>query len=595
MAAMSIIPTAPPAIPQARGLPTRTGGWTLSLIECHLVDQSALLERCRAFGRHRGRLARLTPTELLAAIRELVRLRDALRCWASYAQLRLASHDGGEARRLAASTEQLLMNAESELEFFEHEWIGLPGDKARALLADPILGTEHYHLRRLRELASHTLPEAHERLLAERDSAAQEAWIELYERISAQLTVEGPDGPIDVAGAHAQLDHPDPHKRADTLNALTQAVEPHREILAHCLDTLIADRLTVDDLRGLQYPRHATDLENGLRRAVVDDMLDAIGRHAHLARRWWQHKRCLLGRTITIADVRAPLPDSPAPSYRQALQAIVDALNDVDPSLAAPAAALASEGHIDARPRPGKASVPFCLIPSRALKPFVLVNYHETLNDLTSLAHELGHAIHYTFAATNPSLLSWAPSALISEIPAILTELITLRHITRQPGSTRARVAVHAYFSDRLCDLVFRQAAIARFEQSAYEARSGAILLEAEVLDELWLQALRPPHHPELHIPDSYAPAWALVPHLFSRPFYNHTYCFAALVGVLLLKQQRRDPGAFAGIYRQFLANGDTEETTDQLRSFGLDPTRRETWQQALSYLKDLTLPPGVS
>jgi oligoendopeptidase F len=589
---MAAIPTTPPPTQQAKSLPMSADRWKLSTVQRHLADQSALLERCRNFGRHRGQLTRLTPTELAAAIAELARLRDALRCWASYAHLQLTSHAGTEARRLANSVQQLLTEAESELEFFELEWIRVPDDKARALLQDPALRTERYHLARLRELASHTLPEAQERLLAERDPAAQGAWIELYERISAELTVEGPDGPTDLAGAHAQLDQPDPRKRAAALNALTQAVESHRELLAHCLDTLIADRLAVDDLRGLQYPRQATDLENHLPRAAVEHMLDAIEQHAHLARCWWQQKRLLLGQhTITIADLRAPLAGCPVLPYHQALATIIDAVHEIDPPLAATATSLVHEGHIDARPRPGKASVPFSLIASRALKPFVLVNYHQTLNDLTSLAHEIGHAIHYTFASANPSLLSWAPSALMSEIPAILTELLTLRHISRHADSPAARAAVHAYLNDRLCDLIFRQAAIARFEQSAYEARSDGTVLVAEVLDELWLEALRPSHHPDLQLPNSYASAWTLVPHLFTRPFYNHTYCFAALAGLLLLEHQRQNPAAFANTYRQLLSSGDTKAPTDQLHSLGLDATRRETWQQALGCFERLSLP----
>jgi oligoendopeptidase F len=170
----------------------------------------------------------------------------------------------------------------------------------------------------------------------------------------------------------------------------------------------------------------------------------------------------------------------------------------------------------------------------------------------------------------------------MSEIPAIVTELLTLRHWAEAACDTEVRRAVHAHLGDRLCDLVFRQAAIARFEESAYRARAEGTLLEAETLDELWLDALRPAHEPLVEIPDSYRSAWAYVPHLFSRPFYNHTYCLAALTSLLLLERRDENPAEFEAIYRGLLGTGDSADPASQLRACGVELTSQDTWERAL-------------
>jgi oligoendopeptidase F len=561
--------------------------WDLSAVARAVESTEGLLARCTSLARYRGSVTRLRAPEVAVALRELGALRNELTCLAAHATLRLACNGaGGEERRLAARADELLAEAEQQLGFFEIEWLQAPEEHAQSVLADDAIGADRYYLRHLRQLAAHTLTPREEELLANRDPAAQDAWCDLYDLTIGSLKIDGPDGPIDVAGAHAQLASHDPARRARIIEALDEAIEPQLHTLAHCLDTLIADRLRVNRLRGHQHPRGARDVDNDIPPQVIDQLLDSVARGNHVAQRWFSEKARKLNRRSTmIADERAPLPGSPILPFEDALSVIARGLGRLSPKLSEFVRLLAENGSIDARPRPGKADNAFCLHPAQGLLPLVLVNHYDSVNDTVMLAHELGHAIHYLLAAEAQTAFTYDPPALVSELPAIVAELAALEQLAEDAGTAAVRSAVEAHRNDRMCDCIFRQAAIARFEQAAYEARADGTLLEAEVLDELWLEEMRAAYEPAITVPSAYAHAWAYVPHLFHRPFYNHTYVFGALVSVLIHTRRTKLGGEFGERYLTLLRYGGSTDPTSQLQACDIDLADASTWDQALEEL----------
>ena len=131
------------------------------------------------------------------------------------------------------------------------------------------------------------------------------------------MPFDGEDRTIDEVLARVR--GPEREERLSAYEALFTALEPQTPVLAHVYDSLVADRLVLDRVRGYKDPREPRDLDNELPSAAVDVLLAAVERHHHLAHRWFRHKAKLLGlEKLSLGDQYAPLGSTRAVAYEDA-------------------------------------------------------------------------------------------------------------------------------------------------------------------------------------------------------------------------------------------------------------------------------------
>ena len=179
----------------------------------------------------------------------------------------------------------------------------------------PEVARDRHHLRSMRRYKPHRLAEAEERMLAERGPAASTAWQNLFEQTVANVRApyDDGDGRARPHGRRAAGVRPPPDARAAPAarwRRCTRALEPWTPILAHCYDSLVADRLVLDRLRGYDEPMAARHLDNELDPAAVEAMMRAIEGRYGIAQQWFRHKAGLLG-------ARPPRPGRPVRAARR--------------------------------------------------------------------------------------------------------------------------------------------------------------------------------------------------------------------------------------------------------------------------------------
>jgi oligoendopeptidase F len=328
------------------------------------ADEAEVEDACRRFGaRYRGRIASLSPEELAEALAELARIRGSLVYLTGAARLRVALNVDGAAERAAgAKADAIAAGAEELLRFFELEWLALPESRVDELCEAPALAGAAHLLRSIRRFAPHVLSEAEERALASREAGAFEAWLALYEQVvwTVELELEGRQ--VAVYEALSYLRHPNRDLRRTALRELHEALERRADVVARCYDTVVADRLAVDELRGYRSPRAERNLDNELPAEAVDTMLGELEEHVGLVRRWYGRKAELLGvPRLAIYDEHAPLGAAEEIPFGEARATIERAFGELAPELGGLARAFFDEGRIDADPRPGRSGNAFCL------------------------------------------------------------------------------------------------------------------------------------------------------------------------------------------------------------------------------------------
>jgi oligoendopeptidase F len=554
---------------------------------------AAGLERAREFEkRHRDTLATVGPAGLAEALAELAEIDNELSRVSSYVHLRESVDvTSQENKDLSAAVDRALVEAANALRFFDLEWIALPEERARELYDAPEVARDRHYLVALRRFAPHTLSEPEERMLAERGPAAVGAWQTLFGRVTSTLEVpfdagEGPE-PHTIDRLLAHVRDPERELRRRALETLYDALEPHADTLAHSYDTLVGDRLAMDRLRGYASPMDPTHLRNELPGDVVDRMLDAVEGHYAIAHRWFRVKAGILGlERLELHDQYAPIGEFRAVDYPEARRLIDQSFARFSPRVAGIAGAFFDQRRVDAEPRAGKRGGAFCAPVAQDASPYVLMNFTDRMDDVMTLAHELGHGMHFTLASEEQTALSAGTGLALAEVPSTFAELLAFDHLMAAETDPETRRALVSERVEGSFATVFRQTVLTRYEQRAYAMRDEGSTLTPERLSDIWFEENRKYYGESLLLPERYRLGWSYIPHFISTRFYTYAYVFAHLATLALYARYRERGDAFVGDYLGFLAAGGSMAPGELLGSLGVDLDDPGVWEPGFAEME---------
>ncbi|MDH3227455.1 MAG: M3 family oligoendopeptidase, partial [Thermoleophilia bacterium] len=563
--------------------------WDLAPLASTTVDATtrleAVIDRSRAFERrYRGAMKTITAEQLAEALGELAEIHNEVGRLTSYSGLRESTDVADEDNRdLAATVDRQMVQLSNALRFFDLEWLELDDDLAEELANAPELARDRHHLLSSRRFGPYTLDEPEERMLSERTPAAVSAWQTLFEQVTSTLETpfdagEGEE-PHTISRLLAHVRDPNRGLRKRALDTLYEALEPHTTVLAHCYDTLVGDRLAMDRLRGYEAPMAATHLRNELDGDVVEGMMSAVEENYGLAHRWFRAKAGLLGLDkLELHDQYAPIGESRSVDFAEARGVIDVSFGRFSEEISAIAEGFFTERRIDAEPRAGKRGGAFCASVAQDASPFLLMNFTDRMDDVMTLAHELGHGMHFTLSAREQTAHSFHTGIAIAEVPSTFAELLTFDHLMATEDDRQTRRALLAERVEGSFATVFRQTVLSRYEQRAYAARDDGTTLTNDRLSDIWFEENAKYYGDAVDMTERYRLGWSYIPHFISTRFYTYAYVFAHLVTLALYAQYRARGEAFVPKYLEFLSAGGSAAPQELLLPLGVDLSSPDAW-----------------
>jgi len=547
----------------------------------------SLVERANDIAsRHRGTVGTLDGPALRALLDEVDELEQELSRLNVYSYLRLSmAATDVEANDLATFTRERVADIENTLVFIGLEWIAADDDHAEQVLAAAEVAPYAHKLRVERREKPYVLSEPEEQALNARRPTVS-AWQALHDRHVSTLEVPFDAGegeqPHTISQLLSFLYRPDRDIRVRAVTALFDGLAPRADVLAACYDALVGDRLAMDRLRGYAHPMQPTNLENELEDEIVEAMMTATEEAYPIARTWFAAKAGLLGlEKLELADQYAPIGEARQFSWGEAVDIVDSSFNRFSPRLAEIFRACIDAGHVDVLPRNGKAGGAYCTSVSKTILPYVLMNFTARLRDVSTLAHEFGHATHNVLSLEQQTYRSHRTGIPVAEVPSTFAQAIADDYLLETESDAGTRAALAADRVENAFAAIYRQTVLARFEQRAYALRGDGRSLGTERLNELWMEANERYYGDALVLPDGYALGWSYIPHFIHVRFYTYAYSFAQLLALLLYRRYRDDPEAFAPRYLEFLAAGGSESPADLVAPFGLDLRSADTWREA--------------
>jgi oligoendopeptidase F len=494
------------------------------------------------------------------------------------------------AQSYLARVRQLGADVENRTLFLKLWWQDVDDAAAERLLAGS--GDYRYWLESLRRERPYTLAENEEKIINLKDVNGAQAILTLYQSMTNRYTF-----PLEVDGERRELTrgelqvyyrHPDANLRAAAYQELYRVYSQDAPILGQLYQYRVRDwRSEHVALRGFSAPVAVRNLANDIPDEVVDTLLEVCQANNHLFHSYFRLKARWLGvERLRRYDIYAPVVASDKRySFDEAVRLVLNSMREFEPRVAELARRVFDEEHMDSEIRKGKTSGAFCATVSPDLTPWVLQSYQGRPDDVATLAHELGHAIH-SMLAGHHSALTHHPSLPLAETASTFAEMLLIdRILAEDPDPDVERDLLFRQMDDAYATIM-RQAYFALFEREAHErVHQGAVVDE---LCQLYLEQLQAQFGDAVTLSDDFRYEWLVIPHIFSTPFYVYAYSFGQLLVLSLYQQYRQEGEAFKPRYLEILAAGGSDSPALILQRAGIDIRAADFWQGGFDVVADL-------
>jgi len=533
------------------------------------------------------------PTHLLEGLRRLETLYDQLGRPAVYAGLLFAGDTAKpENRNLEQQIEQRNMAIYNLVLFFHLEWLDLRAEDAQRLIAAESLAPYSYYLLNARKAVPHKLTEAEEKLVNEKDVTGNQAWVRLFTELTSSLEfpleLEGEKQALTLDAILTLMRHPDRNVRQKAFTTLYAVLETQSQTLAYIYNTLIQDKLMMDRLRNYSNPMQPRHLANQVPPEAVETMMEVVEQNYDIAQSYFRLKAKMLNLPkLEIYDQHAPLGEVAAHiTYNAARDVILEAFAAFEPQFREIASLFYERNWIDAEVRPGKRGGGFCSGYPPSNHPYILVNYTDNMQDAMTVAHELGHGIHF-WLARKQTLFNFDTSLPLAETASVFAEMIVFEHLLGQTQDKADKLALLCSKIQDIFSTVFRQNVLTRFEQAAFAGRAEN-RLTPEQLSECWLEANQRYYGTAVEQTKGYELGWSYIPHFIHTPFYCYSYVFGELLVLALYGKYREEGKAFIPRYVALLEAGGSQAPETLLKDLGFDLRDPAFWQLGFNEIRRL-------
>jgi oligoendopeptidase F len=598
-------PTDPELQATAWDLEPLVGGEGSDGVERRLGDA---LTRAQAFAAsYAGKLGSLDVSGLAEAMHELAVIHELVGRAGTYAALRFSADTADPANgALLQKAQERATAIETTLLFFELEWAALPEERAQELLAGEGLDFCRHHLRTVRRYRDHLLSEPEEKILSEKALTGAGAWARLFEELTSAIEVELPeaDGGGRAGGAPVERDAGDGGRvaldvalsrlvlgdrevRRATAEAVTAALAPGLRTRAFLFNTLLADKATDDRLRRYPHWLAARNLANEASDESVAALIEAVRRRYEIPRRWYRLKAKLLGveRLADYDRMAAVTEDDVSFSFAQAREIVLDCYTSFSSELGEVAGRFFAERRIDAPVRPGKRGGAFCASAVPSIEPYVLLNYTARRRDVLTLAHELGHGVHFALAARQGIFHQSTPLTL-AETASVFGETVVFGRLLEQDASPASRLALLAENLEDTIATVFRQVAMNRFEDLVHSARREQGELSVDRFGELWAESQAEMLGDSVELTEGYRSWWSYIPHFINSPGYVYAYAYGQLLALSVYERYEQVGPELVPRYLELLAAGGSRSPEELGGIVDVDLTDPGFWDAGLDLVE---------
>ncbi|HFD6896840.1 TPA: oligoendopeptidase F [Enterococcus faecium] len=550
-----------------------------------------LSEELKQSEKHKGTLDQ-GASQFLNAIEFVLRVYRQTEVIYVYAHLKNDQDTGNtDYQALYARASSLFSKVSEAVSWFEPEILQLSDDQIwQYFKEEPKLEVYRHYVQQIVDNRAHVLSAEQESLLAgagEIFDASSDTFAVLNNADLVFPTIEGENGEIVQLshGVYGQLlESTDRRVREAAFKGLYSVYEQFRNTFASTLGTHIKGHNFKAKVRNYSSAREASLSNNHIPESVYDTLVDVVNKHLPLLHRYMElRKRLLEVEKLHMYDLYTPvLGEAPITfTYEEAKEKALEALKPMGEEYMAIVEKAFSERWIDVVENKGKRSGAYSS-GSYDTNPYILLNWHDTLDQLFTLVHEMGHSVHSYFTRSNQPYVYGDYSIFLAEIASTTNENILTEYLLETEKDPRVRAYVLNHYLDGFKGTVFRQTQFAEFEHFMHTEDEKGVPLTSEYLSDSYGKLNAKYYGPAVEEDPEIKFEWSRIPH-----FYYNYYVFQYSTGfsaasALAKKILNQEPEALEN-YLAYLKAGNSDYPVEVMKKAGVDMTQAAYIEDAMS------------
>ncbi|EMJ5407741.1 oligoendopeptidase F [Clostridioides difficile] len=322
---------------------------------------------------------------------------------------------------------------------------------------------------------------------------------------------------------------------------------------------------------------------------VYNNLISAIDKSIPNLNKYVELKKKFLGlNEIHMYDLYVPLTDKfdmDIP-YDKAQDIILEALKPLGEEYLKVIKSAFDEGWIDVYDNEGKKGGAYSW-GSYDSHPYILMSYKNDLNSLFTLIHELGHSVHSHYSRTSQPFLYSDYKIFVAEVASTLNELLLINYLLENSKSKDETIYLLNYYLEQFRTTVHRQTMFAEFEKIVHQRVESGEPLTADKFTNIYYKLNEKYYGKSAIVDKQIGIEWARIPHFYSN-FYVYKYATGFSAASALSQQILSEGSTAVDRYINFLKSGGSEYPLEQLKSAGVDMTKKESIEEALNVFAEL-------
>lgn len=522
---------------------------------------------------------------------ELYSVMGELELLAVYASMR---HDEDarvpEFNALLSRVEMLEVKFSSEISFITPELTALDDKVLLAYASDPELKDYDYEIKDVIKSKKHVLGKEAESVLA-MGGQVYGSFSNIFGMIN---NVDLPFPEITVDGKKVKITHGTYGVllQSDNREVRKKAFKAFYKAFHGLLNTIAANYIANvnKDIYLARVRKYSSCLEKALdgedvSPKVYENLIKCVDKGVKILHKYVATRKKILGvKQMHMYDIYTPLVEDAELKldYEEAFLKVKEGLKPLGEEYGKLLQRAHDEGWIDVCETDGKRSGAYSISVYKCPHPYVLLNYQPTTNDIFTIAHELGHAMHSYFSQKNQPQSKSSYRIFVAEVASTVNEVLLLKYMLKTTSDKKLKRYLLNYYMDMIKGTLFRQTQFAEFESIAHSAAEKGTPLTKEFLSDEYLKLNKKYYGRSVVSDEEISYEWARIPH-FYRSFYVYKYATGITSAISIAERIYNEGKPAVDDYFKFLSSGGSDSPVELLKLAGVDLTKKDAFDAAMT------------
>jgi oligoendopeptidase F len=483
-------------------------------------------------------------------------------------------------------SEEFGRSIEDEMRFFHMRICKIPVKRQKEFLEHSRLAPYRHFLERAFAEARYLMSEAEEKIISMKTPTSHSNWIKMTSGFLVReerevLLEDGTTGRRNFSEILNLVNSCDRGVRDSAAKAFNSILEKHALVAEAELNSVLANKKSDDELRKVPRPDLTRHISDDMESEVVDTLINTVADRFDIPARFYRLKAGLLNvRKLKYHERNVEYGiDGGSYPYTRAAALIRKVMSGLDREFTEIFDGFTKNGQIDVYPRKGKTSGAFCAHNLFSHPTYILLNHTDSLNDVLTLAHELGHGINNELMKKKQHSLHFGAPLSTAEVASTFMEDFVLQEILKEADEERRLALMVKKLNDDV-STIFRQIACYRFEQELHTEFRQKGYLSTEEIGALFSR------HMAAYMGDAVEQSkgsgnwWIYWGHIRTF-FYVYSYASGLLISKALQSYVKRDRH-FINNVKTFLSAGFSDSPRNIFRRLGIDIASAQFWTKGL-------------